>query len=193
MSVYPEGISERMHDALSRRSCDGSNCAGTGASFECGCFVRLRLRIDPQTKVIEEVGVESNGCGYMLASVDVLSHDFMGRSLKELRGLDREALTRRSEDVLGPFPANRVSCREACVDALEVALENFRSSQLEEFRGEKALVCTCFSVTEERVESLIASGSVETVEDLSRACNAGSGCGSCRMMIQELLDNSGSV
>jgi NifU-like protein len=178
-----------MRAALSRGACTDSNCSGSGANFGCGSFVRFRLRIDPQTKVVEDAAVQSNGCGYMLAAADVLVESVRGCNLQELRGLDRESLAVRSENVLVAFPVNRVACREACIDALASALEEFRSVQLEEFRGEKPLVCTCFGVTEERIEELIAAESVESVDEVARACNAGSGCGSCRIVIQEILDS----
>jgi NAD(P)H-nitrite reductase large subunit len=57
------------------------------------------------------------------------------------------------------------------------------------FRGEKALVCTCFGVTEETIDEALQISAVQTVEDVTSLCRAGGGCGACTMMIQEMLDN----
>jgi NifU-like protein len=62
--------------------------------------------------------------------------------------------------------------------------------QIEEFTGEKALICTCFGVSEETIERVIANNRCETVEEVSQKCNAGSGCGSCQPLIQEIIDSN---
>jgi NAD(P)H-nitrite reductase large subunit len=46
-------------------------------------------------------------------------------------------------------------------------------------------------VTETTIERLINERSLQTVEEVTRACNAGGGCGSCRPIIQEMLDFAG--
>jgi bacterioferritin-associated ferredoxin len=49
------------------------------------------------------------------------------------------------------------------------------------------LVCHCKGVTERELRSAIASGAC-TRRDLARECGAGSVCGGCRPVIDELLD-----
>ena len=73
-------------------------------------------------------------------------------------------------------------------DALQNSFADFRVSQIEEFAGEKALICTCFGVSEETIEHLIKEKSLETVEEVTNGCNAGGGCGSCQLLIQEIID-----
>ena len=68
------------------------------------------------------------------------------------------------------------------------AFSGLRARQIEEFTGEKALICTCFGVSEETIEKAVAANKLETVEDVIDVCNAGGGCGSCRFLIQEIID-----
>ena len=91
------------------------------------------------------------------------------------------------------FPTHRRACLEICVDALQQAFADFRALQLEEFAGEKALICTCFGISEETIEKIIAESQAETVEEISAICNAGTGCGSCQFLIQELIDARDNV
>jgi len=49
------------------------------------------------------------------------------------------------------------------------------------------LVCQCRGVSEREVRSAIASGAC-THRAVARECGAGSVCGGCRPMIDELLD-----
>ncbi|MGD0678306.1 MAG: (2Fe-2S)-binding protein [Polyangiaceae bacterium] len=48
-------------------------------------------------------------------------------------------------------------------------------------------VCICRGVTELRVKAVIESGA-GSVEDVARACRAGEDCGSCRVAIQDMID-----
>ena len=125
----------------------------------------------------------------MLAAADILAAYVTGRQLKELHGLTIENLTEQVASQIGAVPSGRGECVDTCIGALRGAFAYFRSSQIEEFRGEKALLCTCFGVTEETVEIVLQDITVDTVDDVTRHCRAGGGCGSCTMMIQEMLDN----
>jgi NifU-like protein len=126
----------------------------------------------------------------MLASADILTEAIEGCELADLHGLDSEILTVTIEDAIGILPSERRQCADVCIDALHAAFARHRSSQIDEFRGEKALICTCFGVTEEMIDDLIGSGKPRSVDEVTAACRAGGGCGSCRMLIQEMLDNA---
>lgn len=126
----------------------------------------------------------------MLAAADVLAESVKGKRLSDLHGLSDPILKMQVARALGDIPGDRNECVKAAIGALRAAFVDHRSRLVEEFRGERALICTCFSVSEETIESHIASGSLETVEEVGDACAAGSGCGSCRMLIQEILDSN---
>lgn len=188
MSFYPEKVSERFYALRNVESVEGENSFGTGASFTCGSYVRLFLFIDNETKEIKNAQFKSNGCGFALAAVDVLTENLKGKRLNELHGAKNDELIENIEAELGVFEASRRHCLEICLDALHKALNNFRSLQIEEFQGEKALICTCFGIEEETIECLISEENAESVEEIGKLCNAGTGCGSCRFLIQELID-----
>ena len=140
--------------------------------------------------MVSAAAFRSNGCGYMIAAADYLVETVIGRKLSELNGLNQDELQSKIHAEFEAIPDDRLQCVEVCIDALREAFADFRGRQIEEFRGEKVLVCTCFGVTEERIEDHLRQMSIKTVEDVSQVCNAGSGCGSCRMLIQEMIDSS---
>jgi len=170
---------------------DNANARGRDASFVCGSFVEFSMRIEPDSKVVAIAAYETNGCGFMIAAADVLAEYVEGRTLSELHGLDEAELCRLIHQNLGEIGENRGHCSECCTSALRAAFAGYRTKQIEQFRGENALVCTCFGVSEERIDSLIAYRVVVSFEAISRITNAGSGCGSCRMLIEEMLDSHG--
>lgn len=48
------------------------------------------------------------------------------------------------------------------------------------------LICSCKAVTERTVRAAIADGA-DTVEAVGRRCGAGTKCGGCHLLIEELL------
>ncbi len=188
--VYPEPVSNRISEARSADRGFEGNAFGTEANFSCGSFIRFSLLIDIPSSVVANAAFASNGCGYMIAAADVLAESVIGRHLGDLRGLTYDLLTGRVKTILGNIPLDRQECVAACIGSLRAAFAEFRAKQVEEFRGEDALICTCFGVSEKTIERQIAALSLETVDEVGRACNAGSGCGSCRMLIQEMIDGS---
>lgn len=185
--VYPENISEYIAGLRHFSTAPDPGAAGKEVNFACGSFVLYSLVIDDGA--IATATFSSNGCGYMMAAADILADLVTGEKLRELHGLApkslRESVSRRT----GEVPASRRECIEACIKGLREAFSHFRDTKIEEFRGEKALLCTCFGITEETVETLLQDSAVRAVEDVTRRCRAGGGCGSCTMMIQEMLDN----
>jgi NifU-like protein len=187
VSFYPKQINERFQYPQNVGKAAKTNAVGTGASFVCGSFVRVFLEIDAATKEIRDAKYKTNGCGFAIAAAEVLTEKIVGRKLTEFHGLNHAELF---SEIESEFTENRQHCAEICFDALQTALADFRALQIEEFTGEKALICTCFGVSEETIESAIAKNHAETVEEVGAICNAGTGCGSCQFLIQELIDVS---
>lgn len=188
MKFYPDKINALFFAPRRAGKAAKTNAVGTGASFVCGSFVRFYLEIDASAKEIREARYQTNGCGFAIAAAEVLAEKIVGRKLTALHGLNHAELFVRIETELGEFSATRRHCAEICFDALQSALADFRVLQLEEFTGEKALICTCFGVSEETIEQVIAETQAETVEEIGQLCNAGTGCGSCQFLIRELID-----
>ncbi len=192
MSFYPIKVQAKLDSPQNAGSVPVQNATGRSASFQCGSFVAFSLRIESESKIVLDAVFRSNGCGYMTAAADLLADTVKGLHLGELHGLDSQRLSSEIDSAFGIFPGDRRQCSDVCVEALRSAFADFRSRQIDEFSGEKALVCTCFSVTEEIIERHIDARSLTTVDQVTDICNAGGGCGSCRMLIQEMIDRSES-
>lgn len=183
---YPDKISRRFASPAHAGVPAETDAEGRWANFLCGVSVGFRLRIDPAAKKIAAARFGTNGCGYVVAAADLLCERLEGMRLTELHGL--AGLEEEVAAELGPFPDERLHCIATCFEALQNALAAYRAALVGEWTGEQALICTCFGVTEERIEEEIAAGGLTTVEEVGEACHAGTGCGSCQPLIRELLD-----
>ena len=188
MPVYPSRVNDRSHSAERVGIVGDANVSATAASFVCGSFTTFSLRID-EIGVIEAAGLLTNGCGFMVASADVVCEWLNGRAVTDLHGLSDPELLEIVRGALGEFPAHRTQCASIVFEALRKAMAEYRERRVKEFCGEVALICTCFGVSEDTIMAIIASNDVSEVDEVSAMCRAGSGCGSCRMLIRELIDS----
>ena len=79
------------------------------------------------------------------------------------------------------------SCGGLAYDALLDAIREYSNAARDDWTGDEALICTCFFVSERTIEREIQTRGLTTVAEVTRACNAGGGCGSCHQLIQEIL------
>ncbi len=176
-------ISSAKRPALEREP----DASGRAVTFVCGVFIEFELSIYDITGAMEEAVFRTNGCGYVVAAADLIARSIRGAKLTELHGL--HDLEKELREKLGEAPEGRQHCFEICFAALQKALADYRLKRIEGWNGEEALVCSCFGVSESRIESVIESENLSTVDEVGASCNAGTGCGSCQPIIQEILDS----
>lgn len=186
--IYPHKIRDKIRNISHAGRLSRFDTEGVEVSFICGTITRFFLKLDAERKAISDISFQSNGCGFVLAACDFFAENTKGKHLTELEGLEK--LKMQLEEELGEFPPNRRHCLTMSFDALKSAFAELRRKQIQEFSGEKALICTCFGVSEETIESVVREMAAETIEQVIEACRAGSGCGSCRPLIQEIIDQS---
>jgi len=163
---------------------DGS---GKAASFTCGGLVRIALRVGTDRKIYD-AKFKAIGCHVLVASASLLTEEIKRKTTAEAAQM---AQHRTSHSGFAPN-AYRTSalanCLALCHDALLAAISEYSDSIREDWVGDDALICTCFGVTEREIEQQISSQSLETIDDVTRSCNAGAACGSCSSLIQDIID-----
>lgn len=83
--------------------------------------------------------------------------------------------------------AGATDCASLARDALLDAIREYSKAARDDWAGDEALICTCFFVSERTIEREIQTRGLTTVAEVTGACNAGGGCGSCHQLIQEIL------
>jgi NifU-like protein len=186
VKMYPPKVIESLSRALQIGKCENESANGLAVSFECGSAVRFSVAINLDSRRIDDIAFTSTGCGFAVAAASLIADAVRGRVLMDLRaGADLEAIFAAE---FGPIPTGRTHCVRLAANGLRQALGNYRRSLIEEFRGEKALICTCFGVTEDTLVNLIEKEPRIEMAGVIRETKAGSGCGSCQFLIQELID-----
>ncbi|HEY0405887.1 MAG TPA: (2Fe-2S)-binding protein [Pyrinomonadaceae bacterium] len=132
-----------------------------------------------------ESGAFNEGCGFLIANASALTETIKDLAISRAATFDENTAT----DWFGELPPGRTQCAALCREALLAALANYHNATREEWTGDEALICTCFGVSEKSIERAIHTRSLRTIEQVTRTCNAGGGCQSCRPLIEDILDD----
>jgi NifU-like protein len=162
------------------------NYIGRSASFECGATMRMSLQVD-QSQRISEARFRAAGCSVLVAAASFLATQIKGMTTGDAASLGQ--LNAFLTEQIGPVESNREHCSALACEALISAITEYSDSIRDEWTGDEALICTCFGVSERVIEQEVRSRSLATIEDVTRACNAGAGCRSCYPLIQDILDS----
>ena len=156
---------------------------GVAASLRCGAHVRFSIQVDEAQRV-SQARFRAAGCDILVASASVLTEQVTRLGTAEAALIGQDASTLRAG--LCVEPANAQCVKLAC-NALLDAIREYSNAAREDWAGDEALICTCFFVSERTIEREIQSRGLKTVDEVTSACNAGGGCGSCHQLIEEIL------
>jgi NifU-like protein len=185
MPYYPDRINEHFLNPRNVGEVFEADAIGEAGSLICGAILRLTLKIDTQQQRITDAKFKAIGCGFLIASASVLTETIKELAISRAATLGESAIT----DWFEELPPDRKHCAALCREALHAALANYHNATREEWMGDEALICTCFAVSEKTIEHVVKTRSLQTIEQVTRACNAGGGCRSCHPLILDILDD----
>ncbi len=188
MSYYAGRIRELFLRPRNVGEVHEADAIGDTGSLRCGAALRLTIKVDPHTRRITGAKFKAAGCGYLIAASSLLTELLQDITMEEAASLTA-MLEETIEEHLQEFPTDKKHCAVLCRDALGAAVTAYRTSSSTEWTGDEALICTCFGISEKTIEQVIRADSMHAVEQVTRACNAGAGCGSCHPLIEDILDD----
>ena len=117
-ALYQAQIIEHYKHPKNRGVLEPATHAGSESNPLCGDSISLTLRVDGSDRV-EDVRFDGEGCAVSMASASILTEQVKGKTLAEVRALDREAVLKN----LGvPLSAVREQCALLSLHVLRRAL-----------------------------------------------------------------------
>jgi nitrogen fixation NifU-like protein len=99
---------------------------GTGlvGAPACGDVMRLQIRVNPETNVVEEAKFKTFGCGSAIASSSLVTEWVKGKTIDE-------ALTLKNSQIVQELdlPPVKIHCSVLAEDAIKSAIADFRKKQ----------------------------------------------------------------
>lgn len=187
---YTDKVMEHFRHPRNVGAIENADATGQVGSLVCGDALKLTLKINKDTEVIEDAKFETFGCASAIASSSVLTEMIKGKTLTEAAKITNQDIA----DELGSLPAEKMHCSVMGMEALEAAVQSYRQGgKPVVFEQESEnIVCHCFNVSEEAIIKAIRTNHLTTVEDVTYFTKAGGACGRCKGEIQKILDKVNS-
>jgi nitrogen fixation protein NifU and related proteins len=103
-----------------------SNEVGTGlvGAPECGDVMKLQIKVNPQTNIIEDAKFKTFGCGSAIASSSLATEWVKGKTVDE-------ALQIRNTEIVKELalPPVKIHCSVLAEDAIRAAIHDWKAKQ----------------------------------------------------------------
>lgn len=159
------------------------NGRGIVGNIICGDQMLVLLKIEDD--IIKDVRWKTYGCASAIASTSMMSEIIKGMTITDAYEITPEKIAEK----LGGLPDNKFHCSVLGDKSLRKAINDYlRKTDRETFyEVESRTVCACVGVTDEDVRLAVADGA-KTFEEVQAITGAGTHCGGCKKVVQEVID-----
>jgi nitrogen fixation NifU-like protein len=125
--AYSEKVVEHYENPRNVGSfAKGDDDVGTGmvGAPACGDVMKLQIKVNPATGVIEDARFKTYGCGSAIASSSLVTEWVKGKTLDEAATIKN---TQIAEEL--SLPPVKIHCSILAEDAIKAAVEDYRKKQ----------------------------------------------------------------
>jgi len=125
--AYSEKVIDHYNNPRNVGTLDVSDVnVGTGlvGAPECGDVMRLQLKINPETGIIEDAKFKTFGCGSAIASSSYATELIKGKSIEEAENIKNTQIVSDLN-----LPPVKIHCSVLAEDAIKAAISDFKKKQ----------------------------------------------------------------
>src|SRR5258708_3695839 len=122
--AYSEKLLDHYNNPRNVGSLDKNDPnVGTGmvGAPECGDVMKLQVRVNPETGVIEEAKFKTFGCGSAIASSSLATEMLKGKTVEEALAISNTAIVNELS-----LPPVKIHCSLLAEDAIKAAILDYK-------------------------------------------------------------------
>lgn len=118
---YSEKVLEHFRNPHNVGKIENPDGKGLEGSPACGDMVAVYIKVEPETKVIEDIKFESYGCASNIATGSVITDMAKGKNLEEAKKIT----WKQASEELGGLPPIKAHCSVLAVEGLRAAIRDY--------------------------------------------------------------------
>ena len=126
--AYSEKVVEHYNNPRNVGSLDKKDPnVGTGlvGAPECGDVMKLQVKINPETNIIEDAKFKTFGCGSAIASSSLATEWLKGRSVDQALEIKNTEIVKELN-----LPPVKIHCSVLAEDAIKAAVRDYQQKQV---------------------------------------------------------------
>lgn len=180
---YTDKVLDHFRNPRNVGTIENPDGVGEVGSLACGDALKLTFKLGPDGR-IADAKFQTFGCASAIASSSALTEMIKGMTVDEAGRVTNQDIAH----FLGGLPEQKMHCSVMGREALEAAIESYRTGRQKKHVLEGRVVCNCFGVTEQELVRVIRDNQLDTVEQVTNYTKAGGGCGNCQGEIEKILE-----
>ena len=123
MALYSEKVMDHFRNPRNVGVIEDANGIGQVGNAKCGDIMKMYLKIEDD--IVKDVKFETFGCGSAIASSSMATELIKGKPVSEVMQLTNKAVA----EALDGLPDYKMHCSVLAEEAIQSALEDYRSRQ----------------------------------------------------------------
>ncbi len=119
---YSQKVMDHFINPRNVGEIENADGVGEAGNPKCGDIMKIYLKVNPETKVIDDVKFKTFGCASAIASSSMATEMIKGRTIEEAWNLTNNAVA----EALDGLPPIKMHCSVLAEEAIHTALNDYR-------------------------------------------------------------------
>jgi nitrogen fixation NifU-like protein len=120
--MYSDKVLDHFTNPRNVGEIEDASGVGEVGNMKCGDIMKMYLKINDETNVIEDVSFKTFGCGAAIATSSMSTEMIKGKTIEEALQLTNKAIA----DALDGLPPVKMHCSVLAEEALKAALLDYQ-------------------------------------------------------------------
>lgn len=123
--MYSEKVMDHFTNPRNVGEIEDANAVGQVGNPKCGDIMKIYMKINDETSVIEDVKFKTFGCGAAIATSSMATELVKGKTVEKALQLTNQAVA----EALDGLPPVKMHCSNLAEEAVHAAIKNYYESK----------------------------------------------------------------